>query len=165
MEKKRTIGNVTAGLMVVTALLFDGVQALLTMSVFLIPFALFFTILSTIIFGLWFLLLGAYSGKGAEKRLAMTALATIVEFIPLINALPAVTASVVVNIMLSRGADVRARAGKPTIRNAAAAQRLERMRASSARRQQAARQGREEAQQARHQAANDNGAEGISEVA
>lgn len=165
MDTKHSVGNVTAGLMVVTALLFDGVQALLTASVFLVPFSLFFTILYTIIFGIWFLLLGVYAGRGAEKRLAMSALGAIVEFIPVINALPAVTASVIVTIFLSRRADGSKRKAVPAKKRLASAERLQRMRESSARRKEAAREEREGVEQDRHPAANDDNREEDREAA
>lgn len=108
MQNKHTVGTVTAGLMIAFALVFDGIQALLTISVFLLPFSLFVTFFSVIGFSIWFALLGMnYSGRfGAARLLTMIATA-VAELAPVINALPAITAGVIGLIVLSRFEDMR----------------------------------------------------------
>lgn len=108
MKKKHTIGTVTAGLMIAFALVFDGIQALLTVSVFLLPFSIFVTFFSVIGFSIWFALLGiSYSGRfGAARILTMIATA-VAELAPIINALPAITAGVIGLIVLSRFEDMK----------------------------------------------------------
>ncbi len=155
MAKTHTIGNVTAGMMIVLALIVDGLQVLLTMSVLLIPLSLLLTFVAATGFMLWFLILGAYSGKGAEKKLLTSAVATVAEIIPLVNAIPAVTASVIINILLSRAGDLKQQGGLDPKKQAALA-RLQRMHAARAKRTDSMRASREEDQDARHTPANDN---------
>lgn len=97
---KQEIGIITSIALVGVALIFDGIQALLTLSVFLIPVAWFMSALAWIIFLLWFLYLGvSYFDKGGALRL-LTALAAIVtELLPIINALPGLTIGVVALIV------------------------------------------------------------------
>lgn len=151
MDKKRTIGNITAGLMIATALLFDGIQALLTMSVFLLPFAYFFTFLGWIIFFLWFAILGVrYAGDGGRKLLAAFA-SVIVELTPVISALPGITAGVIGIIVQTRIEDARRTSGKKvTPRTAMASIRNMKLQQLRKERESGAREGREAAQEERH---------------
>ncbi len=155
MENKKTIGNVTAGLMILLALVGDGLQFLLTLSVLLLPLSVLVTFLFSTSFVLWFLILGAYSGKGAEKKALTSGVSTVAEFIPIINAVPAITAGVLINIVLSRIDDA-----KKTIvadpKKAMAMARLQRMQAARAARTNGLRESREQTQQDRHAPANDN---------
>ena len=158
MEKKHTVGNVTAGLMLAAALLFDGLQFLLTLSVLLLPLSLFLTFLSMTMFFLWFALLGVkYTGSGGGRKLLVMLAASVAELVPVVNALPAVTAGVVGVIVQTRIEDARRQqGGKVTPRTAMAQARLMRMRQARAQREANAREGREAAQEARHAPANDN---------
>ncbi len=128
MENKKTIGNVTASIMI---------------------------LLASTGFVLWFLVLGAYSGKGAEKKALTSGVSTVAEFIPIINAVPAITAGVLINIVLSRIDDA-----KKTIiadpKKAMAMARLQRMQASRAARTNSMRESREQTRQDRHAPAKDN---------
>lgn len=131
MEKKRRIGNVTAGLLIVSALLVDGLQGILTVSVFFLPLSVMVTFLATTAFGLWFLLLGVkYVGKDG-KNLLIAFAAVITELAPVINALPATTVGVIGIIVRTRIEDARENLGKKKTPNTAQAQaRLMRMQAS-----------------------------------
>ncbi|MBU1292476.1 hypothetical protein KJ819_00220 [Patescibacteria group bacterium] len=150
-DNKQSIGNITAGSMITVALLVDGLQFLLTLSVLLLPLSLLLTFLAAAGFGVWFFLLGAYSGKGAEKKALVSLVSAIAEFIPVVNALPAVTAGVVINIALSKVKDVEKKIGKNPARARSLAQaRLAGMQASRARRANAAREQREDAAAQKH---------------
>ena len=160
MEQKHTIGNVTAGLMIAVALLMDALQGLFTLLVFLIPLSWFVTILSIIIFFLWFAIMGVKFGAGDGGRKLLTMLAAAVaEFAPLINALPATTAGVIGVIAQTRIEDARRNAGKKVTPNTAIAYARTRRMQQSRARQDAAREEREETQDARHAPANDNAPE------
>lgn len=143
MDKKYTIGNVTAGLMIVLALIVDGLQILLTLTVLLIPLSLLLTFFSVVGFSIWFFMLGAYKGKGAEKKALTSLAASVVEIVPVLSAIPAATAGVVINIVLSRMDDLKRRIGDDPQKIVALA-RLRRMQAARREREAAARQSREE---------------------
>ncbi len=143
MDKKYTIGNVTAGLMIVLALIVDGLQILLTLTGFLIPLSLLLTFFSVVGFSVWFFMLGAYKGKGAEKKVLTSLAASVAEIVPILNAFPATTAGVVINIALSRIDDLKRRIGDDPQKIVALA-RLRRMQAARREREAAARQSREE---------------------
>ncbi|MDP3402986.1 MAG: hypothetical protein Q8S35_03485 [bacterium] len=160
MEKKHKIGNVTAGFMILLALLVDGLQFILTLVVVLIPFSLLATFIAGIGFALWFFLLGVYSGKGAEKKVLTSAVSVIAEFIPVINAIPAITAGVVLNIVLSRLDDAHISLAKPDPRKVLAATRKARMDASRARLREKGSMERQQTQNNRHAPANNNEGEG-----
>ena len=156
-EKKHTVGNIAAGFMIALALIVDGIQFFLTLTVLLMPLAIFLSILSTIIFFLWFFMLGAYSGTGAWKRMSTSGMAAIIELVPFIGGLPAVTGGVVGVIVQTRITDARRSLGKKgTPRTAEATARLQRRKAAQAKRADGAREEREAAQQERHAPANDN---------
>ncbi|MBU2103451.1 hypothetical protein KKD81_01505 [Patescibacteria group bacterium] len=152
MKDKPTIGNVTAGMMVALALVVDGLQFILTLTVLLLPLSLLLTFLAAAGFGVWFFLLGAYSGKGAEKRVLTSLVSTIAEFVPVVNAFPAVTLGVVINIALSRVKDLEKKVGvNPKARARSLAQaRLAGMKASRARRADSAREQREDTEAQKH---------------
>lgn len=156
-EKKHTVGNVAAGFMIALALIVDAIQFFLTLTLLLMPLAIFLSILSTIIFFLWFLLLGAYSGTGAWKRMCTSGMAAVIELVPFIGGLPAVTGGVVGIIVQTRIRDARRALGKKvTPRTVEATARLQRMKAAQAKRADAAREDREAVQQERHAPANGN---------
>jgi hypothetical protein len=137
MPKKHTIGNVTAGLMIGTALLIDGAQFLLTLSVVLLPVSEFLAVAAAVMFFLWFLILGAYTGKKSWQRMMTTGLAAVIELVPVIGALPAVTGGVVGVIVQTRITDARTAMGKKaTPRTVESLARLRRMQASQQKREQ-----------------------------
>lgn len=145
-------------MMIVTALLVDGVQALLTFSVLLLPLSVLITFMAAAMFFLWFALSGVrYVGNDGGKKLLVALGSTVAELVPVVNALPVTTAGVIGIIVQTRIEDARANAGgKVTPRTAMATARLQKMQAARASRTDSAREGREQAQQARHTSANDN---------
>lgn len=145
MDKKYTIGNVTAGLMIVLAVIVDGLQILLTLTVLLIPLSFLLTFFSVVGFSVWFFMLGAYKGRGAGKKVLTSLAASVFEIVPVLNAFPAATAGVVINIILSRVDDLKKRVGEDPKKIAALA-RLRRMQDARRQREAAARQSREEQQ-------------------
>lgn len=111
-KQKRKIGNVTAAFMIGAAILFDALQFLVTF-LHLIPavgnaaavaLAWFITVLATATFGVWFALVGVnyFTGKGAGKRFLIVLSATVVELVPIIDAVPAITLGVVFLILQTR---------------------------------------------------------------
>lgn len=152
MEKKHTIGTVTAGFMVGMALLVDLLQGLFIVSVLLLPFSVFLTFLSLSVFFLWFALMGVKYGGGDGGRKLLTMLAmSVVEIAPIVNGLPGTTAGVLGIIIQTRIEDARRGAGgKVTPRTAASAVRLERMRRNRQARESAARAERDNATEERH---------------
>lgn len=155
-KKKHKIGNVTAIFMLLLAAIADGLQFLLTLSVLLIPLSLLLTFLCGVGFALWFLILGAYSGKGAEKKILTSLISSVAELIPLINAVPAITAGVLINIALSRLDDAHISLAKPDPKKMVAAARSARMQTARSQLRSRAQQGRAETQEERHAPANDN---------
>ena len=149
-KKKHKIGNVTAGFMLLLALIADGLQFLLTLAVVLIPLSLLLTFLCGIGFALWFFILGAYSGKGAEKKALTSLVSMVAEFIPVINAVPAITAGVLINIVLSRLDDAHISLAKPDPKKMLQATRSARLQAARTRLRSRAQEGRDEAQEERH---------------
>ena len=149
-EKKHKIGNVTAGLMLLLALIADGLQFLLTLSVLLLPLSLLVTFLFGVGFALWFFILGAYSGKGAEKKVLTSLVSMVAEFVPVINAVPAITAGVLINIVLSRVADAHISLAKPNPKKMLQAARSARMQVARSQLRSRAQELRDEAQEERH---------------
>lgn len=114
-KSKNRVGVITAGFMVGIALLFDLLQFLFSM-LHVIPFigtqiaigvTWFITVLALGIFGLWFTLLGVkyFTGKQVQAKLVALFGPIALELIPLVGALPAITAGVVVLIVISRYED------------------------------------------------------------
>jgi hypothetical protein len=92
-------------MMLALALVFDGLQALVT----LVPvlgqaLSIMLTIIAVTSFGLWFAIKGVsyFSGRKAGLKIAATLGSTVAELIPFIQALPAISLSVLVVIMASR---------------------------------------------------------------
>lgn len=99
-------------LMVSLAVLFDVLQffaSFLTVVAGIgIVLCWFIAIVATISFGLWFKLLGVdyFGGKQAARK-ALTAISSVVvELMPLIDDLPAITAGVVLMFLFSRAEDI-----------------------------------------------------------
>lgn len=169
MEKQRTIGNVTGGLMIATAAAMDGLQLLFTISIFLLPLSWFVSFLAFVTFPLWFVLAAPsvkYAGGAAGRRLLIMLATAVAELAPFINGLPALTAGVVGTILMTRFEDARRNAGgRVTPRTSLATARA--MRVQQARRAREARQreAREAAETARYAAANDNTPSGERDAA
>jgi hypothetical protein len=106
-----------AALMVSFALLFDAAQFLATFLHILpvvgnaaaLVFAWFITILAASVFGVWFALHGiSYAtGRGAGRRMLIALSAVIIELLPIIDALPAITVGVIGIIIESRIQDAQ----------------------------------------------------------
>lgn len=159
---QQRIGNVTAGAIIGIALIIDGLQFLLTLTVVGSVIAAAMTFLAGFGFWLWFSILGVkYVGKDGSKKLLIGITSLITELIPVVDALPATTLGVVLIIIQTRIEDARTNAGKKvTQRTALAAARAQKMQAARAQRADTARADREAAQQERHAPANDNDAPG-----
>lgn len=93
--------------MLATAGIIDLVQLFLTLTVFLAPASIALTFIAFSVFALWFLLLGVsyVGGSKAFAKLGAAGAGVIIEFVPLINALPATTAAVLAVILISRMED------------------------------------------------------------
>lgn len=143
------IGNVTAGLMIGVALLVDGIQFLLTLTVIGSVVAMFVSVFVWISFVIWFALHRvSYFDRGAATRGLILLGSVIVELIPMINALPATTLGVAALIFHTRIQDkknMKREQARTSVRTDIQAQR----------RQEAIALAREK-RTARQQAANDN---------
>lgn len=125
------ISTVVAGLMIGVALLIDGLQFLLTLTVIGSVVAMVLSAFAWITFVLWFALQGvSYFDRGAAVRGLILISSIIVELIPLINALPATTLGVAALILHSRIEDRKrgnlpqsSASNKGVLRRAAAAAR------------------------------------------
>jgi hypothetical protein len=116
-RKKHKIGNVTALVMVMLAVLFDIAQFGATFlhvvpaigNAAAIVIAWFIAILSISTFALWFALSGVnyISGRGAGRRMLIALSAVIVELVPIIDALPGITIGVIGIIIESRISDAQ----------------------------------------------------------
>lgn len=104
VSRPHKISNVTAGFMLAIAVIFDGIQGLLTLTIFGALFSWFFTFLALVIFGVWFAILGInyFSGRAAGLKIASVFGSAIAEMVPFINGLPAITAGVAGIIVSSR---------------------------------------------------------------
>lgn len=103
----KRISNLVAGLMLGTALIFDGLQVLLTLTVVGSVASPLITFAAVSMFALWFLIYGInyIGGRKAGIKLASTVGATVAELVPLINGLPAITLGVLGVIYASRKED------------------------------------------------------------
>lgn len=153
----KRVGNVTAGLLVGAALLVDGLQFLLTLTVVGSVVASVVTPIVAFCFWLAFAMMRVkYTGKGGRKLMIAFA-SVIAELVPFVNALPATTLGVIGIIVESRIEDGRTNAGKKVTKNTAMAE-VRRLRLEGMKRQRelAAANERAAAQEARHASANDN---------
>lgn len=98
------VSFVTAFFMLALAAIIDLIQFLLNLTVILIPLTWLFTALAAITFAIWFLIVGVsyFSGKRAGLKMVASVGSVVAEFVPVINALPAVTTGVVLVIIVSR---------------------------------------------------------------
>jgi hypothetical protein len=101
------IGGVTVAFMLALALVLDLVQILLTLTGVGALLAWLVTAVGTTAFGIWFLLMRVnyFSGRKAAQKMAATLAGVVAEFVPVINALPAMTISVIAVVLLSRAED------------------------------------------------------------
>lgn len=109
---KVRVGNIMGGALITLALLFDLLQFLVSF-LHVIPWvgnaiafvvALFITCFAYITFGIWFALLRVdyFTGKKAAVKI-LTLIGTLgLELMPLIDALPAITAGVITMVLVSR---------------------------------------------------------------
>lgn len=97
------IHTITAGLMIGVAVLADGIQFLLTLTVIGSIVAMFVSAFVWIVFLIWFALCGvSYFDRGGATRGLIMLTSAITELIPFINAVPAITLGVVALIIHSR---------------------------------------------------------------
>lgn len=111
MEGKR-ISPVTASFIIGTALIFDGLQFILTLTVFGSVLSWFIAMIAWIIFFIWFALLGVNYASGGGKKLAAAGASLITELIPLIDALPALTLGVT-TVIIQHNIEVRKKQNLP----------------------------------------------------
>ncbi len=130
--KEHRVGNGAAGAMLALALVIDGLQFILTLSVVGSIVASVIAAISAFCFWLWFALLGVkYLGQNGSRKMFIALAASVAELVPFINALPATTIGVLGIIIDSRIEDARTAAGKKvTARTVEASARLARMRAA-----------------------------------
>lgn len=111
---QKVIGPVTSMAIVGVALVFDGLQFLLTLTVVGTVVAWYLSALAWIIFLLWFALLGvSYFGKGAAIRFLTVFASAVAELVPVVNALPALTLGVVA-LIIQHNIEVRKQQNLPT---------------------------------------------------
>lgn len=113
--KEQRIGILSAVLMTVTALLFDGMQIFSTFVLnFVVPGsgfvgAEFVSFISVVAFGIWFGVKGvSYFDRNGAMKVIIMLTSVIVELVPIIDAIPAITFGVVSLILITRAED-----GKP----------------------------------------------------
>lgn len=107
MQKKWTIGPITAGFQILLALIVDGLQFLLTVSVVFLPISVVLSFFSMTVFFLWFALCGVkYNGGKGGARLMIMLATTVAELAPVISAIPATTLGVIGVISLTYAEDI-----------------------------------------------------------
>lgn len=117
-EREPRISSTSAALMVATALLFDVISIIPVVGQAIADVGSF------VVFLIWFLILGL--PLVSPKKLLTTLVAYIIEFIPAISALPAITAGVIIMIVISRAEDKTGiqlldKKGAPNLKNIAGA--------------------------------------------
>lgn len=103
----KRINNVIAGLMLATAATCDGLQILLTLTVFGSIASPLITFVALCVFALWFLIYGInyIGGRRAGLKFAAVAGTAVAELVPFINGLPVTTIGVFAVIYASRKED------------------------------------------------------------
>lgn len=102
------IGTTTAAVMIFFAVLLDAIQFIATFLNIIpglgVAVNWFIAIFAAIAFGLWFTLSGInyFSGKQAARKTLIAFSSVIIELLPIIDALPAITSGVVLMIVVSR---------------------------------------------------------------
>lgn len=138
---KHKIETVPAFFLLSLAILFDGIQFLLTLTVVGSLFSFLVTIIAALVFGLWFALLGVnYFGKGGATKLLTALGSTVIELIPIVDALPGISLGVAALIAQTRVEDAREAADLKARQH----------------KQQQVQLRQQQANRARYQAANDN---------
>lgn len=101
------VSNVSLGFMLALAVVFDLLQFLLTLTVVGALFTLLFGFVGFIIYAIWFLILGVnyIQGRKAAAKLGTLIATWVVEFMPLLNALPSMTVGVLLIALISRAED------------------------------------------------------------
>lgn len=151
MKEKSTIGNATAIFLIAVAVVVDGIQFLLTLTVLGSVLSTLVTFFASIMFFLVFFLLGVkYTGKGGGVKLASMLGASITELVPFLNAIPAWTAGVVAIIIQERIKEAQENNTAPDPKKLAAIARLARMKAARSNLMQAGRVAREAQEKQRH---------------
>ena len=103
-KKKEKIDNITATLMIGTAVLFDGFQAFLTL-LLIGPFVNWLiSIFAWLTFFLWFMLKGVHFTKNLNKLFTFMG-GSLMEIIPVVDALPAWTATIIITILMIKAED------------------------------------------------------------
>lgn len=106
VEKKAPrIGNIAAGFLLFAALIVDGAQFLLDLSVILSPLTIIVGFTAMIMFTAWFYLFHGVSfinGKQGLAKLGTLMGTAIITVIPFVNGVPEITAGVFLTILLSR---------------------------------------------------------------
>lgn len=117
-NKEVRIGNVTAVLLIMVALLFDLAQFVITVIFGFVPLAgpgliitatWFISMFAQIAFAIWFALLHVRGGARQTAfaiRMLVYISVFVVELVPIINSIPAITLGVVALIVLSRAEDL-----------------------------------------------------------
>jgi hypothetical protein len=144
MERHR-ISNVMAILLIGTAALIDGAQFIVSfIPVIDIVLDWFLAVIAGGIFGMWFALLGVnyFGGRNALAKIGTVVAAVGIELVPVLDALPAITAGVVTLILLTWSEDRAANEQLPQKAAVSAASRrqdqIDRQRALTLQRQQEA---------------------------
>ncbi len=119
-EEKVTyrIGVVTGLFMLMFTIVADLLQFLLTLLVVTIPVAYLVTFLAQISLFIWLAILGVsyFGGKKAYQNLIALGSSVIIELVPIISALPAITAATAFIIFNSRAEDrEKFKANKPKV--------------------------------------------------
>ncbi len=96
-EPRQRIGSSATFFLLLTAILFDGIQFL----AFFIPgvnivVEFLVTTVALVVFGIWFAILGVnyFSGSNLGTKVAAMFGGTVIELVPLLDALPGITLSV-----------------------------------------------------------------------
>ncbi len=114
-EVEYRISSWESAAMVTIAVIYDIVQIALTWTLDWIGVGWIgsglVTIWATMTFGLWFTLKGASIISG--KRAASLGIGTLIEAIPLLNALPGWTVSTLIGLSVTRAEDILAHSGSP----------------------------------------------------
>ena len=151
METKSKIDNLTAIFLIGCAVLVDGIQFLLTLTVLASLLSSLLTIVASIGFFLVFFLLGVkYTGKSGGVKLFSMLTASVVELVPFLGAIPAWTAGVVAVIIQERIKEAKEQGTAVDPRKLAAIARLARMKAARSNLMQAGRTARRAQELNRH---------------
>jgi hypothetical protein len=106
-EVRYRVSGVSMGFMIAIAAIFDLLQFLLTLTVIGSLLAWLVTVFAGMIFFVWFLILGInyFSGKKAAAKVGTILSTSVLEFIPILNALPTITIGVITIALVSRMED------------------------------------------------------------